>query len=239
VANRPRGHEVVRALMVGALAAGAIAAAALAQHSQRDREHTAQRPAVLKGKASSLPNVVGVPLDIQRAAIAGVDVYWDSITSPNAKTRIASARSLGKSAVVGLTRADSGAQLERASSLISHALTGDAAALQRRNTAMVLSAAVRHPANKATAAGSQPSAQVIADVYTGGGIQSYKVLSSVVSGRTAHLSLDAATWCDDVVYFADGTSEDQPSRGVNHYELDLILVDGVWKVSKESVDVLG
>ncbi len=174
------------------------------------------------------------------ASVKGIDVYWQSITAPVAAQRVAQARNLRSTAAVGLTSADVAAQRTRARILIGAYLTGQAAQLQTRNTDLVLSASVRHAPIRAlnsVADGAAPS--VVADVYTGGGVDNFVVLNWSQNGSVAHVSADGVAWATDTVYFSDGTIQDQPSRGPAHYEIDLALVAGSWKVSNEQVDVLG
>ncbi len=129
--------------------------------------------------------------------------------------------------------------MQQATGLIKSCLTGRAQELQLKNTATVLAASIRHAAPKASTAGSVAGASVIADVYTGGGLDSYTVLAETVTGGTAHLTARGIGWSDDTVYFADGTTEDEPSRGMVRYEIDMVLVDGIWMVSDDEPDVEG
>jgi hypothetical protein len=176
---------------------------------------------------------------LRQRSLCGLDTYWQSITSPAAKARVAQARIASGRESVGLTAVDVKEQMQRATGLIKSCLTGRAQELQLKNTAMVLAASIRHAAPRESSGASAAGTPVIADVYTGGGLDNYTVLAETVTGGTAHLTAQGVGWSDDTVYFADGTSEDEPSRGMVRYEIDMVLVDGIWMVSDDEPDVEG
>jgi hypothetical protein len=192
---------------------------------------------VVSALAESSPASMATTL--YQRSLCGLDTYWQGITSPAAKARVSRARMTSGGESVGLTAVDVKEQMQRATGLIKSCLTGHAQELQLENTAMVLAASVRHAAPKASGGGSAAGAPVIADVYTGGGLYGYTVLAETVTGGTAHLTAQGIGWSDDTVYFADGTSEDEPSRGMVRYEIDMVLVDGIWMVSDDEPDVEG
>ena len=126
--------------------------------------------------------------------------------------------------------------------LISQHLTGHAAAIQLQNTKHVMAAAQFHALAKTATSNDgtqQPTTSVVADVYIGGGVDSFTVTSTTVTGNTAHVDATDVEWCEDVVYFADGTSADQPARGSWSYSIEMVLENGVWKASNIQSDMLG